>query len=186
MLAAGAGGAVGIDLQILGTDDDVDGVVDLGRDEDAGEGRMPPLGLVEGRDADEAMHTDLARQHAVGVGSVHRKGGGLDACLFGGLVVVEFRLESLALGPAQVHAHEHLGPVLRFGAAGAGMDGDDGVARVVLAGEQRLGLELFDQRLQRVDLFLQFRLDLLAFFREFEVGGDVPGAALELCLGRER
>ena len=47
----------------------------------------------------------------------------------------------LALGPPQVHAQEHLGPVLGVGAAGAGMDRHDRVVVVQLAGEQRLGLE---------------------------------------------
>ncbi len=37
------------------------------------------------------------------------------------------RPEAAPLGPAQVHPHQHLGPVLRLGAAGARMDGDDRV-----------------------------------------------------------
>ena len=39
--------------------------------------------------------------------------------------VDDLGLEARALRPAQVHAHEHLRPVLRLGAAGAGMDGED-------------------------------------------------------------
>ena len=42
----------------------------------------------------------------------------------------------MALGPAGVHAVEHLGPVLGLGAASAGVDGEYDVVRVVLAGEQ--------------------------------------------------
>ena len=34
-------------------------------------------------------------------------------------------LVAVLLGPARVHAHQHRGPVLAFGAAGAGMDFDD-------------------------------------------------------------
>ena len=34
----------------------------------------------------------------------------------------------MPLGPAGVHAQEHLGPVARLGAAGAGLDRDEGVA----------------------------------------------------------
>ena len=40
---------------------------------------------------------------------------------------VDHGAETLALGPAQVHAQQHFGPVLRFRAARAGMNGDDGV-----------------------------------------------------------
>ena len=61
----------------------------------------------------------------------------------------------MALGPAGVHAVEHLGPVLGLGAARAGVDGEYGVVRVVLAGEQggeahglQLALELGVVRLQ--------------------------------------
>ena len=52
--------------------------------------------------------------------------------------------EAAALGPAQVHAQQHLRPVLRLGAAGARVDGEDGVAVVVLAAEHQLELELVD------------------------------------------
>ena len=44
--------------------------------------------------------------------------------------------EAAALAPAEVHAQQHLGPVLRLEAAGAGVDLDDRVAGVVLAAEQ--------------------------------------------------
>jgi len=43
----------------------------------------------------------------------------------------------MVLGPAQVHAQEHLGPVGRFRAAGTGADRQDGRALVVLAREQQ-------------------------------------------------
>ncbi len=50
-------------------------------------------------------------------------------------------VEPLPLRPAHVHPHQHLGPVLRLGAAGAGMDGEDGIAAVVGSLEHRLQLE---------------------------------------------
>ena len=46
----------------------------------------------------------------------------------------------MRLGPARVHARQHLRPVLRLGAAGAGMDFDEAVIAVRLAGEQALDL----------------------------------------------
>ena len=51
---------------------------------------------------------------------------------------MHFGLEAPALRPAQVHAQQHLGPVLGLGAAGAGMDGDDGVFVVVFPTQHHL------------------------------------------------
>ena len=61
------------------------------------------------------------------------------------------RLNPRRSAPLQVHAQEHLGPVLRFGAAGAGMNGDDGVGAIVLAAEHLLGLGGLDFLLQLVE-----------------------------------
>ena len=49
--------------------------------------------------------------------------------------------EAPALGPPRVHPQHHLGPVLRVGASGAGVDLGHRVAVVVLAGEQRPQLD---------------------------------------------
>ena len=91
------------------------------------------------------MNADFAGQQTVGVFAGDPEGSRLDAGFLAGLVVVQGRLEAPALSPAHIHAHEHLGPVLRFGAAGAGMDGDDGVAGVVVARQQGLGFEALDE-----------------------------------------
>ena len=70
----------------------------------------------------------------------------------------------MALGPAQVHPHEHLGEVGRVDATGAGADRDDRLALVVLAGQQGADLELADVLLQRgeVALGLGHRLGVAA------------------------
>ena len=49
-------------------------------------------------------------------------------------------LVAVLLRPARVHALQHLGPVLRVGAAGAGVDLDVAVVGVGLAGQQALDL----------------------------------------------
>jgi hypothetical protein len=48
----------------------------------------------------------------------------------------------VALGPAEVHAQEHLGPIGRFRAARAGADRQEGVALVVLTAEEKLAPRL--------------------------------------------
>ena len=60
VLSALAAGAVGIDADVFRLDDDFDAVVDFRRDEDAGKRSVPPLGLIERRNAHQAVHADFA------------------------------------------------------------------------------------------------------------------------------
>ena len=82
------------------------------------------------------MDAVLAFQEAVGVFALDGDGGGFDARLVPVLVVQDFIGEALPLHPAGVHAVEHLGPVLGLGAAGPGVELQNGVAPVVLPGEE--------------------------------------------------
>ena len=52
----------------------------------------------------------------------------------------------MALGPAQVHAEQHVGPVLGLRSSRTRVKGDDGVALVVFASEERADLEVLDAR----------------------------------------
>ncbi len=88
-------------------------------------------------------------------------------------------LKSLLLGPAQVHAHQHLRPVLAFRAAGAGVDGDNGVQRIGLAVEHGAGFQLFVERGQSLDIALQIGEHVFALARQLEISFDVAGAADE-------
>ena len=65
----------------------------------------------------------------------------LDAGLLARALLDPFELVAVRLGPARVHAQQHLGPVLGLGAAGAGVDLDEAVVGVGLAGEQALELQ---------------------------------------------
>ena len=80
----------------------------------------------------------LPPEIAVGVLPLDHDGGRLDPRLVPLLVVHNLVGEAVALGPAGVHAVEHLSPVLGLGAAGTGVDGEDYVGAVVLPGEQGL------------------------------------------------
>ena len=101
-------------------------------------------------------------------------------------------LEAVLLGPAHIHAHEHTGPVLALGAAGAGVHFEIRVIGVGFAGEQRLelatrhlGLELA-QRLFR----LADDAGVVLGFAELDHRGLVvelaldPGDGAELILER--
>ena len=122
MLAAGAGRAEDVHLDVLLADVDLDGVVDVGIDEHRGERGVPPrLGIVR-RDPDQPVDALLRLEVAVGVFALDLDRDRLDARLFPRQQVEHRDLEAVPLRPAHVHPHEHLGPVLRLGAAGAGMD----------------------------------------------------------------
>jgi hypothetical protein len=58
------------------------------------------------------------------------------------LILEHFRFEVALFGPLEIHAQQHLGPILRFGAARARMNGANRVATIVVAGEQHFGLGL--------------------------------------------
>ena len=75
-----------------------------------------------GRNAHQAVHAAFGFQLAIGVVALDLEGAGLDAGLFAVMLVEHFDLEFALVGPARVHAHQHRGPVLAFGAAGAGID----------------------------------------------------------------
>ena len=81
---------------------------------------------------------------------------------------------------------QHFGPVLRFGAACAGVDGDDGRERGVFARKQHLGFE-FGQELA---VAFHFAHDVggngFAFAGEIEKGVEIVGEAGDLRVGVNR
>src|SRR5881397_2058448 len=81
VLAAGAAGPVRVDAQVVLVHLDLAVLAqERGRDH-LGEGRVAPVRLVEGREADEPVLAALRLQHAVGVLALDREGGGLEARL---------------------------------------------------------------------------------------------------------
>jgi hypothetical protein len=88
------------------------------------------------------VHALLGAEEAVGVLAGRAEGGRLDARLLPRRRFEHLDLHAAPLGPAHEHAQHHLRPILGIGAARAGVDGDERVARVVAPGEQPLLLEL--------------------------------------------
>ncbi len=87
------------------------------------------------------------------------------------------RLKPRRSDPAQVHAQQHLGPVLRLGAARAGMDRHDRVLAIVLAAEHLLGLAGVDLRRQVVERAGEVVGDRLPCLGPFDQDGEILGAA---------
>jgi hypothetical protein len=66
----------------------------------------------------------------------------------------------MTLRPTQVHAEQHLGPVRGFRATGAGANREEGVAVVVLAGEQERGAFATNIGLEGVGIAIELGLEL--------------------------
>ncbi len=75
----------------------------------------------------------------------------------------------MPLAPAQVHAQQHLGPVLRLGTAGTGLDIEEGAGLVHLAGEHAPEFQPGDLGFQRV----QVGLDNIEGFLVTLLGGHL-------------
>ncbi|MCY1276206.1 hypothetical protein D9M70_248650 [compost metagenome] len=167
MLTARAGGAVGVDAQVGRVDLDLDVVVDFRRGEHRGERGVATVAGVERALAHQAVHADLSAQPAEGVLALDVHGGALDAGDFAFGQFDDGGVEAVLVGPAQVHAQQHVGPVLGLGAAGAGLDVQVGVVRVHLAAEHAAEFQLLEDLAQALDF-----------------GGDVVHRAFVVLLDR--
>ena len=183
MLAAGARGPVGVDLQVVVLDRDVARLLDHRRDLHARERGLAAVGGVERRQPHQPMHALLGRVQAVGVVAGRAERRGLDARLLARARLQQLDLEAAPLGPAHLHAQHHLGPVLRVGAARAGVDGHQRVAGVVVAGEEPLLLGRLQAHLDGVDRLVELGRDLRVLVGELGEPFEVLGVGLQL---RER
>jgi hypothetical protein len=101
---------------------------------------VTPGRLIERRDAHQSVHAGFRRKQTVGVVTRDRDRDALEPGLLSGLVVDDLGPEAAPLRPAEIHSQQHLGPVLRLGPAGAGMNGHERVLAIVLAPQHLLDL----------------------------------------------
>ena len=90
------------------------------------------------------MHTVLTLQVAIGIVAADFDGTGLDACLVAFLQVGNGSLVTMSLGIAQVHAHQHAGPVLALCTTCTGVDFEHTVHLVGFLAQHILQFESFD------------------------------------------
>src|SRR5258707_366333 len=140
VLAAGAARTHGVGAYVGFLDVDLDAVVDHRKDRHRRERGVPPRVGIERRYPHQPVHAGFRLQPAIGVVAADLNGGGFNAGFFALGFFEIFNLEAMFLGPAGVHAQQHLGPVLALGAAGAGMNLEIGIETVGLARQQRLQL----------------------------------------------
>ncbi len=181
VLAAGAAGAHGVGAHVLLVDLDLDAVVDHRIDLHARERGVPPRVRIERRNPHQAMHAVLGLQPAEGVVALDLDGRRLDARALALGLFQEIDLVAVLLRPPRVHAQQHAGPVLALGAAGAGVDLEEGLVGVCLAREQRLELPTRGLRLQPPQHVLGLADDLLVLLglAEADHGDLVVEVALD-------
>ena len=185
-LAAGPAGAVDVDADLLLGDVDLVGLLEHRDHLDGGERRLPAALVVERADPHQPVGAGLDRERAVGVRRVDREGRRLEAGLLGVGGVEDLDGVLVALGPAGVHPHQHLGEVGGVDAAGAGADRDEGLAGVVLAGQQGADLELLDRLVQpgQLGLGLGHRVGVALLLRQLDAAAEVVEAVPAATVNR--
>src|SRR5215212_9143475 len=118
------------------------------------------------------MHTALGGQESEGILPRDCEGGALYACLLSFCVLDHLEPEAPTLGPALVHARQHLGPVLRIHPARARVYGEYGVALVILAGEEPGDLLLLEHPFDPPELLSDLGEQLSVLLGELE---ELPG-----------
>src|SRR6266851_35656 len=173
-LAAGAGGAEGVDAEILGLDLDVD-LFGFGEDRYGDSRRVNAALGFGGGDALDAMDAGLILELRVDVVAFDDGGDVLEAVADAGLGLGEdFDLPLVLLGEAEIHA-EDLGYEERgLVAAGAGAKLEDDVLLVVGVFGQEQDFELLfnwrEARLQRGQFLLGHGADVRIGFGEHGFG----------------
>src|ERR1700681_431716 len=147
ILAARAAGFERFDFEVVGLDLDVARVAffHLRHHVDLGERRLAAALVVERRDAHEPVHAALALEHAVRVLAADDECDRAQTGFVPGRFFHDVRFVAVVLGPAQVHAPEHLRPVGRVGAARARADRHDRAVRVIRAVEVRCHLQFVER-----------------------------------------
>src|SRR5207248_5859808 len=147
---------------------------------------MPAVVLVEGRDAHEAVHAVLRTQQTIGTGAPHDEGRALQARLLAARLIDDLGLESTAFRPLQVHAEQHLDPVLGFDSTLANRDGDDRAVVGVWVREQEVELVCAELPGHRRTLLGDLLSQLWIVLRQLLELHEVAGATLETIPGRDQ
>jgi len=117
---------------------------------------MPPVRGVEGRKPHQPVHALLRAQIAIRIFPSTAMVTLFKTGFFSVSTIQDLSLESACIGPAQVHAFQHGGPILRIGSACPGMDGKQGIVIIVQTGQHRGERPFVQIRFERGDFFFQF------------------------------
>ena len=141
VLAAGPARPVRVDAELALVELELGVVGQERRGDDLRERRVAAMGLVERREAHEPVLPPLGLEDPVCVLASDADGRRLQARLLPGRRLQQLGLETAVGRPAQIHAEQHFGEVLGVDPARGRVQREERVARLVLAGEERLLLE---------------------------------------------
>ena len=111
------------------------------------------------------MHAAFRLAKAIGVFAFDAEGDALQTGGIAGERVGDLPFPAARIKPAAIHAGKHFRPILRLGAARAGVDGEDAIALVMRAVQESFQLEGVEvgEQFFRVTLHLGFELQLHRF-----------------------
>src|SRR5688572_19482952 len=124
------------------------------------------------------MRAAFGLEISVRVWTFDRERGAADAGFIAGCRLDDVRLESAALCPADVHAHEHLCPVGGVRSPHARGDREDRIAFVVGTAKLCLKARLIDLSDQLQELLFEIRAERRVFRHRRELG-EIRGALAE-------
>ncbi len=142
MLTTSTRGAVGIGTNIRGININLNIVVDLWGHIHRRKRRMATIAGIEWRLAHQPMHTNLRAQPAKGILTTDLNRGTFNTRHITGRAFHQLSLKPFVVCPTQIHAQQHLSPVLRLSAARARLNFKIGVILVHLTAKHAPKLEL--------------------------------------------
>jgi hypothetical protein len=137
------------------------------------------------------MHAGLGSQPAISVIALDLHGGALDARHLARVRVDHFGREATGDRPTQIHAQQHLGPILGLGTARAGLNIKERAVRVHLAVKHALQFEAPDVGFQSLRVLVDVvggGLVALTLRQLQKLAGvrDPLGGAVDLgCIGTQ-
>lgn len=131
---------------------------------------MPFTAGIKGRDTDQPVDSVFSFQIAIGIFAGRRKCGALNPGLLTGLIINDVYLKTVSLRPSDIHAKQHFRPILSFGAAGPGIDGDNGIFVIVFPAQNKIQREFSDPGIQLADLSFDLldRIGVVFLLGQFE------------------
>ena len=188
MLAARAAGTIDVNAHVFFRHLDIDGLVNHRIDGDAGERGVPPRCGIKRRNPHQPVHPRFRFQPAIGIVAIDADGGRFQPRRFAFAFLDQLQFIVMLLGPARVHAKQHGGPVLAFGAAGPGMDFQIGVVAVRFPGQHGLQPLFFGAGRQRQDGFfgIAHHGGVVFRFRHFDQADGVGQFVFEAAYRPQR
>src|SRR5215470_3993926 len=105
---------------------------------------MPSSCRIKRGNTHQTMHAVLCFEIAESIAPCDLEGRTFDTCFFAWLEVEDVVRIPMRLCPTDVHAQQHVRPVLRFCASCPGMDGQQSISRIHLSAQQRFQLKMFN------------------------------------------